>query len=85
MKKQNEKPMKCCKVKRTLALILAAVMLLGILPNCRRILVLMNTTNEQFDFAYSYIFIIFCGVFTLKRDFRLDYGKDVIFLSILLC
>ena len=31
------------------------------------------------------IFPIFCRVFTLKRDFRLDYGKDVIFLSILLC
>lgn len=41
---------------------IAAVMLLAILPNCRRILTLMNTTKEQFGFAYSYIFIIFCGV-----------------------
>ena len=41
---------------------IASVMLLAILPNCRRILTLMNTTKEQFGFAYSYIFIIFCGV-----------------------
>ena len=40
----------------------AAILLAGILPNCRRILTLMNTTKEQFDFAYSYIFIIFCGI-----------------------
>ena len=45
-----------------LAAVMAVVMLSVILPCTRGILTLMNTTKEQFAFAYSYIFVIFCGI-----------------------
>jgi len=41
---------------------MAAFMLAVILPCTRGILILLNTTAEQFDYAYSYIFVIFCGI-----------------------
>jgi len=41
---------------------IAALLLSTVLPNCRNILTLMHTTETQFQFAYDYIFIIFCGI-----------------------
>ncbi|MDO4961103.1 MAG: MATE family efflux transporter [Eubacteriales bacterium] len=33
-----------------------------VLPGCRGILKLMSTPAEQFDYAYVYLFIVFCGI-----------------------
>ena len=45
-----------------LSAVMSILMLSVILPCTRGILTLLNTTKEQFSFAYSYIFVIFCGI-----------------------
>ena len=45
-----------------LAAAMAVVLMTAVLLSCRWILTVMNTTKEQFDYAYNYIFIIFCGI-----------------------
>jgi len=40
----------------------SGAVLLVILPSCRGILKLMQTPEEQFSYAFQYIFTIFCGI-----------------------
>jgi len=41
---------------------ISALMMAAVLPNCRGILKLMQTPEEQFRYAYIYVFTCFCGI-----------------------
>lgn len=45
-----------------LGVIVSAALLALTLPTCRSLLELMETPAEQLDYAFAYIFIIFCGI-----------------------
>jgi len=73
-----------------ICVIAAAIILAVVLPLTGKIIRLMQIPEEQFDFAYNYIFVIFCGIpATILYNFTAgiirslgDSKTPVIFLAI---